>query len=517
MKLLLSLIKTALVVQVMLEFGSYDSHSCVSASPSPQQLEEPLSRVHRVAFGSCNSADKAGMWRVMEKVSRPDGLILLGDNMYADEKRGGLVFIGSNASNLQRQYRMLQENPEWQSLLKSMGPSTATANDDGSSRAHPALSATFDDHDYGINNGDKNYPLRNVSQSCFWDFLNEPRDSPRRLQSGVYSSKTVFLRPDFVYKIVLLDSRSNKDPHGTVNGDFLGQEQWSWLARELQDPVPNLILLGSSVQVLPQDKLLEEGWNDFPLARQRLLDLIGLETVAPNLVLLSGDVHTAEILQAKCRYVRGEDGQDTTEKITPLENDFRLFEFTSSGLSHTFSKTTRKVDYASAGAVSGSAAQLPEGQYVEELSKGLLFEVAYDMYVATGVAHSREFHYGDHYKGLHYGLIDFFLPPNGQAPSSLTVSIVDHHGKAVMFRTLPLKPKALEQSHARNSRDAKMKVDCQPFWGRVPTWRVSLARVSLLLIPTLFIAAPAVSASIFLCRLIFYVLKVKVKAKAKAS
>lgn len=501
MKLLL-LIKTVLVVQVMRA-----RHSWVSASPSPR-LEE-ASRVHRVAFGSCNSADKGGMWRVMEKVSRPDGLILLGDNMYADEKRGGLVFIGSNASNLHRQYRMLQENPEWQSLLKSMGP-PSTTNDDGSSR--DALSATFDDHDYGINNGDKNYPLRNVSQSCFWDFLNEPRDSPRRLQSGVYSSKTVFLRPDFVYKIVLLDSRSNKDPHGTVNGDFLGQEQWSWLARELQDPVPNLILLGSSVQVLPQDKLLEEGWNDFPLARQRLLDLIGLETAAPNLVLLSGDVHTAEILQAKCRYVRGEDGQDSGTKNTPLENDFRLFEFTSSGLSHTFSKTTRKVD-ASAGAVSGGP-QLPEGQYVEELSKGLLFEVAYDMYVATGVAHSREFHYGDHYKGLHYGLIDFFLPPNGQAPSSLTVSIVDHHGKAVMFRTLPLKPKALEQSHARNSRDAKMKVDCQPFWGRVPTWRVSLARVSLLMIPTLFIAAPAVSASIFLCRLIFYVLKVKAKAKA---
>lgn len=453
------------------------------ATASPEEVgEEEEHSLHRVAFGSCNEADRPGLWRVIETVSRPDGLILLGDNMYADERKG-LVFVGSNATNLRRQYRNLQNNPDLQSLLASLaGPF--------------ALDATFDDHDYGINNGDKTYPLRNLSQSYFWDFLREPSDSLRRLQSGVYTSRTVWLRPDWAYKIILLDSRSNKDPLGTTKGDFLGQEQWAWLARELKDTVPNLIILGSSIQVLPQDKLLEETWHEFPLARQRLLDLIGLDTAAPNLVLLSGDVHTAEVLQAKCRYVH-EDGQNKAAATDQLE-DFRLFEFTSSGLSHTFSKTTRK---------KGSA-----NTRVLEHSKGLLFEVAYDMYVATGVAHSREHHYGDHYKGLHYGLLDFLLPPNGQPPSSLTVSINDYLGKTVMYRTLPLKPKV-----PASIWQPPLAVKCMPFWGEVSPWRVRLARASLLMIPVLFVAAPVAMTSFFLWRLVYFVAKGKLKGKLKET
>lgn len=40
----------------------------------------------------------------------------------------------------------------------------------------------WDDHDYGINDGDKTYPFKNQTREVFLDFVGEPHDSPRRLQ-----------------------------------------------------------------------------------------------------------------------------------------------------------------------------------------------------------------------------------------------------------------------------------------------------------------------------------------------
>ena len=60
----------------------------------------------------------------------------------------------------------------------------------------------------------------------------------------------------------------------------------------------DLILLGSSIQILPTHKLVEESWSAFPVARQRLLQL--LASSAAPVVLLSGDVHMAEASRAAC-------------------------------------------------------------------------------------------------------------------------------------------------------------------------------------------------------------------------
>lgn len=38
--------------------------------------------------------------------------------------------------------------------------------------------------------------------------------------------------------------------------------------------VPNLIILGSSIQILPEHKLVEESWSEFPAARTRLLKMV---------------------------------------------------------------------------------------------------------------------------------------------------------------------------------------------------------------------------------------------------
>ena len=175
-----------------------------------------------------------------------------------------------------------------------------------------AALATYDDHDYGINNGDRSFANKNDSQTAFWNFLEVAEDSPLRSQDGVYNSRTITVPiggRDFVYKVIMLDTRSNKQEQHfpslskqenaalVETGDFLGEAQWQWLEQEMADDSVDMILLGSGIQVIPTDKILEEAWHEFPNARKRLLALIQLtrEHYTPNVFVLSGDVHTGEV------------------------------------------------------------------------------------------------------------------------------------------------------------------------------------------------------------------------------
>jgi len=355
------------------------------------------SSVHRLAFGSCNHAERMGLWATIEAMS-PDKLVLLGDNVYTDRKQGlyknidfvfGSKFIPATEEDYSKQYALLASDTQWQSLVRSVG---------GLQGGEGNVRAIYDDHDYGHNNADRTLALKNAAQKHFWDFLQVPADSAVRRRGGVYNSKTFTVEVSdpaaqtrtqsegqeqaevckeeeeeegkscsapasasatrtLRYKVILLDGRTFKDPKpgtraarehatdedrsrafGDERGDFLGEQQWQWLAEELLDPAPlDLVLIGSGIQLITTDKVLEETWAEFPLARQRLLNMIHYARTAggkPNIAMLSGDVHTAEVLQGywKC--------ENATAEPEPSSVD-HLWEFTSSGLTHTFAKNSR--------------------------------------------------------------------------------------------------------------------------------------------------------------------------------
>jgi alkaline phosphatase D len=245
----------------------------------------------RIAFGSCSSHKngKAALWPQLADKS-PDHLILLGDNMYADQKITFGKFIGATPQVIKTQYDKLEEDPGFNSVLKKI-------------HGWENVYATWDDHDYGINNGDRFFPYKNESLKHFLEFFHQPLESSLA-RGGVYSSSLITLpRSDgggggskFLIKIILLDTRYFKDPRGTIDGDFLGETQWHWLEREINDSTVDVILLGSSIQILPTQKIVEESWSVFPHARERLLRLIA-HAPCLNIILLSGDVHMAEVSQ----------------------------------------------------------------------------------------------------------------------------------------------------------------------------------------------------------------------------
>ena len=154
------------------------------------------------------------------------------------------------------------------------------------------------------------------------------KNDPRWKQNGgIYLSRTYKTkRADQSLRIVALDVRYSKDPWHVpkLSGDMLGEEQWAWLEKTLcADRSPRVNIIVSGLQILPENRGAGEAWIKFPNARQRLFSLLSkCQVRAP--VLVSGDVHMAEMFEATC--------SSNTANIQKST----LVEVTSSGLTHSW-------------------------------------------------------------------------------------------------------------------------------------------------------------------------------------
>ena len=258
-----------------------------------------------IAFGSCyNPRDKKdAMFEAVLKQS-PDVFIFLGDNIYGDTR---------DMEVLKKKYGELEAIERFRRL-----------------REATTIIATWDDHDYGANDGGNSYPMRKESQKIFLDFFKEPLDSPRRKREGVYGSYT-FGKPGKTCQILLLDTRYFRDeipgakgkkkpgtvgwyePDSDPGKTLLGDAQWQWLDQQLQVPA-DLRIIASSIQMLAVEKGMEN-WGNVPHEQTRLFDLLKKHK-ADHTFAISGDVHFAELSRKDL-------------------GSYPFFDFTSSGMSHT--------------------------------------------------------------------------------------------------------------------------------------------------------------------------------------
>ncbi|HYX38778.1 MAG TPA: alkaline phosphatase D family protein [Oligoflexus sp.] len=258
------------------------SSTMIPAKDSPQLL-------HAIAFGSCSKSNlPQPLFRKVAE-EKPDLWIWTGDVIYGDSR---------DASVLARRYEEQLQHADYRRFLVSQVP----------------VIGTYDDHDYGEKNSGRYYPTRAASMQLFLDFVNEPKDSPRRQQSGLYTSYR--LGPDGRrVKILVTDNRYNADEPGK-QGDILGPEQWEWLEQEMLQVDAELVLIVSGTQILPFEHKYEK-WADWPQARQRLIDLVD-RSPYPNIILISGDRHLAELSKMD------------------LPSGKTVWEVTSSGMTHSY-------------------------------------------------------------------------------------------------------------------------------------------------------------------------------------
>lgn len=282
--------------------------ACASTPPLTRTQAQPPLRARststRIAFGACaKQSDPQPVWSVIA-ATRPNLFLFIGDNVYAD--RDG----PASPEDLSAAYAALGLVPEFQRF-----------------RAQVRIEATWDDHDYGKNDGGREYPHRAAARAAFLDFFDVPAEDVRRSREGVYHAFTVG-EPGRRVQVILLDTRSFRSPlHPRPEGEswwwgrwapseaddqaMLGEAQWAWLEARLQEPA-ELRLLVSSIQVVAEDHGWEK-WQNLPAERARLFDLLA-KTAAEGVLILSGDRHKGEL------------------SVMDAGLGYPLYDFTSSGL-----------------------------------------------------------------------------------------------------------------------------------------------------------------------------------------
>lgn len=256
-----------------------------------------------IAFGSCNNQTLSNpFWTEIEK-NNPNVWIWGGDVIYTDTN--DMAFMSQN-------YIKQKNNAAYVDFIKKV----------------PVL-ATWDDHDYGLNDGGVDYPKKAEAQQLFLDFLDVAKNDDRRKQEGVYFAKDYTVNNNTI-KIILLDTRYFRTaltaddetkkrfkPNVYGEGTMLGEAQWEWLKYQLQNSKASYNIIVSSIQFLSSEHGFES-WGNMSHEADKLINLLK-STSAKNAIILSGDRHISEI----------------SKKEIP-DFAYPLIDFTSSGLTHSY-------------------------------------------------------------------------------------------------------------------------------------------------------------------------------------
>jgi alkaline phosphatase D len=277
--------------------------SCNTNKTSLSKNDKSIQNDFVIAFGSCNNQFlKNDLWPDIEK-NRPDIWIWSGDIIYADTH---------NMKLMESYYELVKNNDDYKNF-----------------RSKVPVIGTWDDHDFGVNDGGTEYIKKDSAQQLLLNFLDVGPNDKRRKRKGVYHSQ-IFNVGEKKINIIVLDTRYFRtpltfDPTGenryvpdlSNEGTILGEEQWKWLEKELSNTNANFNLIVSSIQFLSYEHGFET-WGNMPHEVEKLKKII-VNSNAQRVILLSGDRHISEI---------------SSTKIDGLK--YPLYDFTSSGLTHTY-------------------------------------------------------------------------------------------------------------------------------------------------------------------------------------
>lgn len=251
-----------------------------------------------VAFGSCAYVNETAMdrpgkpygsdYEIFAAIAaqQPDLMLWLGDNTYYREPDWYAE------AGMRHRYAHTRSLPELQALLGA---------------AHNY--AIWDDHDYGPNDADRSYRLKQTALKIFKDYWANP-------SYGVEGVPGVFMRFEWGdIEFFMLDDRYHRSPNDmpdTPDKVMFGAAQMQWLMEALVNSrAPFKIVVGGNQMLNPVNAA--EAFPNYRDEYQKFLQ--GLQTHKISGVLfLSGDVHHVEL-----------------NKIV-LPDFYPLYDFTSSSL-----------------------------------------------------------------------------------------------------------------------------------------------------------------------------------------
>jgi alkaline phosphatase D len=225
--------------------------------------------ITRIALLGCIRQEEPAPALQSYAEAQPDLSLWVGDNIYVDTQDDPqAIFEG---------YQRLAAQPGFAAL-----------------RATGYHLATWDDHDYGDNDENRHYVLKDAGRAAFTGFWGEA-GVPADPQDGVYSAR-LFETHGKRLHVIMLDVRWNRDEPGTGR-DILGERQWQWLAGQLVVEA-DLTLIVSGSQILLPEETGSETWDNYAGATERLFNLVR-RSAKQGVVFITGDQHYAEVARSR--------------------------------------------------------------------------------------------------------------------------------------------------------------------------------------------------------------------------
>ena len=243
----------------------------------------------RIAFGSCSKISQFPKGPIYGAIAKeqPDMMLFLGDNAY---------FIVADGSD--RHFSTTGPVGDWNYPESMLARHLIT-------RTHPDLQemlrrvpsyGIWDDHDYGPNNADRTFELREEALRVFRQMWVNPAwgtpDTPGIFSKFRCGPVEVFLMDDRYYKY---SPQSHQDVTPET-GKIWGERQLVWLLESLKNSTAIVKVIANGTQFINMDG---RGEGHYPEARgeqQRLLSYLAEHQIG-GVVFLSGDRHHSEAMQ----------------------------------------------------------------------------------------------------------------------------------------------------------------------------------------------------------------------------
>lgn len=238
-----------------------------------------ITKQKRIAITSCMNdhfeKEQKIIWNSLIKLN-PDMIFMIGDNSYIDH--GLFLENGSSPELLWKRYLETRRN------LKIFNSDNLIP-----------VAMIWDDHDYGFNNGGKNYDHKEDAKQVFKAFSQNYNPELTNNGPGIAWSLTGKER-----KFIFFDNRSFRDADDKEDGYHFGKEQVKWFKNELINSPEKLYLI-SGDQFQGAYHRFESFEGNHPEKYKKFKNVLqSLSAInSKQIILISGDRHISEIQSLK--------------------------------------------------------------------------------------------------------------------------------------------------------------------------------------------------------------------------
>jgi alkaline phosphatase D len=243
----------------------------------------------RLAFGSCSKISQYGEAPIYRAIAdeNPDFFIFGGDNVYFIVADGGSRHFSTTGAvgdwnfyeSMVARHLRTRVHPDLQRMLSSV-PSYAV----------------WDDHDFGPNNADSTFPMKEEATRAFQLMWANPffgtAETPGVFSSFRHGPVEVFLMDDRSYKY----SHQRHPDVTRESGRIWGEAQTEWLLAGLKASTAPVKFIANGTQFLSMHERGEGHYQEALDEQQRVLEFLERERIG-GVIFLTGDRHHSEAMQ----------------------------------------------------------------------------------------------------------------------------------------------------------------------------------------------------------------------------